>query len=86
MIGLEALALYAESVHSDTKAVHVDISTTDGDLQQEDYYVTNENDLVMKEFAINQCPNTIRIHAEGEGCVLFQVINTFDYNLSMYQL
>ncbi|PIK45221.1 putative alpha-2-macroglobulin [Apostichopus japonicus] len=35
VIGLEALASYAERVHSDDKSVIVDISTTEGDLQHE---------------------------------------------------
>ncbi|XP_071853314.1 ovostatin-like isoform X1 [Apostichopus japonicus] len=84
VIGLEALASYAERVHSDDKSVIVDISTTEGDLQHEHCEVTNENDLVMEEFDIRQCPNTLRVFGEGEGCVLFQAV--MQYNLPVLRI
>lgn len=73
LVLIEALALYAELVHGDGKDVSVDISITEGNLQQEACHVTNQNDLVMYEFEIHQCPNNLQVFAEGEGCVLFQV-------------
>nr|AKR15753.1 alpha-2-macroglobulin [Stichopus monotuberculatus] len=84
VIGLEALAAYAESVHSDNKTVYVDISTTSGDLQSESFGVTKENELLMEECTINQCPNTVRVDVEGEGCVLFQTVT--QYNLPVLRL
>lgn len=84
VIGLQALALYAELVYSDGKDVSVDISTTEGNLQEEACHVTSQNDLVMYEYEIHECPNNLRVFAEGEGCVLFQTVMQF--NLQVLRL
>ncbi|KAJ8032001.1 hypothetical protein HOLleu_25398 [Holothuria leucospilota] len=84
VIGLQALALYAELVYGDGKDVSVDISTTEGNLQEEACHVTSQNDLVMYEYEIHECPNNLRVFAEGEGCVLFQTVMQF--NLQVLRL
>lgn len=71
VLGLEALTRYATAMSSNT--TDLSVLVTAGEVDQV-YRMHNDNRMVLTQIRLPVVPTIVQIFAEGEGCVLVQVV------------
>jgi len=74
VLGLEALTKYAAAMSGNTMDLSVLVTAAEVDQV---YRMHNDNRMVLTEIHLPVIPTVVEIFAEGEGCVLVQVISRF---------
>ena len=71
VVGLQALALFAERVYGRGLDVTVNIESMAGETV--DFLVTRDNRLLLQQHVIKHPDSQLQVTVKGEGCIMLQV-------------
>lgn len=78
VVALDALSRYLHSVESRNLNLLIQLKTTDG---EHNFTLTNTDSLKSRRVPMKENNGTVSIRIDGSGCLLVQVIQTFNFKV-----